>query len=99
MVVGFAREEWELIGFQQSKNKSKKYTAIIMNKENGKIKYIGFGSRKPLMEHYEDKTGLNLYEDLNHYDEERRKRFQQRFRSKFNPDYYSPTYMSYIYLW
>lgn len=98
-MVGYPKQEWELIGFQQSKNKKKKYTAIIMNKENGKIRYIGFGSRIPKMEHYEDITGLNLYEDLNHYDEERRRRFQQRFRSKYNPDYWSASQLSWEYLW
>ena len=68
----------EFIKFQKSKNKTKKYDAVLRNKETGNINRIGFGSRIPLMEQYKDATGLNLYSSLDHLDKKRRDNFRKR---------------------
>ena len=34
----YPRDQWELLGFTKSKNKNKKYDAILLNKKNDDIK-------------------------------------------------------------
>ena len=87
----------EFIKFQRSKNKKKKYDALIKNKETGNINRVSFGSRNPLMEHYRDTTGLGLYSSLDHLDKKRRDNFRKRMScdtaKKMTARYFSCNYL------
>jgi len=72
--------------------KTKKYTIIILDKNNRR-KVIHFGARG--MQQYKDKIGL--YSSLDSLDESRRKAFYDRF-GKTN-DKTSALYYSAKYLW
>jgi hypothetical protein len=88
----------EFIKFQRSKNKKKKYDALIKNKETGNINRVSFGSRNPLMEHYRDTTGLGLYSSLDHLDKKRRDNFRKRHNCK-DALIYTPRWLSCNFLW
>ena len=85
--------------FLKSPLKNKKYRVIS---PQGKI--IDFGDIR--YEHYKDQTGLNLYFNLNHNDDKRRRLYRLR-ASKIknkngeltykNPEY--ANYYSYNFLW
>ena len=87
----------DFIKFERSKNKRKKYDALIKNKETGNINRIGFGSRLPLMEQYKDTTGLGLYSSLDHLDKKRRDNFRKRHScdtaKKMTAQYFSCNYL------
>ena len=87
----------DFIRFERSKNKKKKYDALIKNKETGNIDHIGFGSRIPLMEQYRDTTGLGLYSSLDHLDKKRRDNFRKRHScdtaKKMTAKYFSCNYL------
>lgn len=89
--------EYKFIKFQRSNRLHKKYDAIIEDKTTKKIIRIPFGDVR--YENYKDKTGLNLYPKLIHRDKERRKLFRDRFNHIIKPNYFSPGYFSYYYLW
>ena len=89
---------YNFIGFEKSKNKRKKYDALLERKSDKNIKRIGFGSKIPLMEQYQDKTGLGLYSKLNHLDNKRRDNFLKRHDCK-NAEKYTPKWFSCEYLW
>ena len=95
----FPKKDYDLVGFKISTNPNKKYDAFIKNKNTGRLVKIGFGSRFPLMEHYKDQTGIGAYSKLDHLDDVRRQAFRNRFRHSYDPDYFSPLYMSWRYLW
>lgn len=82
-----------LLGFRKSTRKNKKYTAVLQN-ENNKQKLVHFGQLP--YQHYYDKIGL--YSDLNHLDEERRRKYQQRF-GRLPLKKYTPHWFSWNYLW
>ena len=89
---------YKLIGFRKSKRKNKKYDAILENKQTGKNKYVSFGQLP--YEHYEDKTGLDIYKHLNHYDKNRRRLYRIRAGSNdYQKVVFSPAYFSWNYLW
>lgn len=88
----------KLIGFRRSKNKRKKYDAILFDTATGKTKYVGFGSRIPLMQQYKDSTGLGLYSYLDHLDKDRRRSYRAR-HYKTHLKKYSPSYFSWHFLW
>lgn len=94
----YPKSEWSFLRFEISTQAKSKYDAIIRNDESGKIKRIPFGSRIPLMEQYKDRA-LGVYSYMDHLDEKRKQNFQNRFRRNFDPNYYSPTYFSMLYLW
>lgn len=71
-------------------------TGKMVRKPKGQI-YLPFGSSKH--ENYQDKTGLNLYPHLIHGDEKRRQAYRARAKGKIKPGFWSPSYMSYYYLW
>lgn len=90
--------------YYKSSRKDKKLMTNIDEKTGGST-WVHFGSKKPLMEHYFDKTGL-LDKKLNHGDKDRRKSYLARAKSikdkngkltKDNP--YSPNYHSIRILW
>ena len=93
----FPISENELIKFQKSNTKNKKYDAIIENKQTGKQYTIPFGDVR--YEQYKDSTGLELYKNLNHYDEVRKSHYKIRHANTFNKYYFSPSYFSWKYLW
>ena len=91
----YPKKEWKLVSIEKSTRDGKKYKATIENKKSKKQVSIHFGSTAH--QHYKDKKGL--YSHLDHNDKERRKRFQNRFRSRYNPNEYSATYFSWAILW
>lgn len=93
----FLKHDYVLVEFKKSRDPSKKYDAVIKNQKTDKTHIISFGSK--VHQHYRDVTPLKLYRDLDHNDTKRRENFRKRFRKLYNPDYYSPTQMSWEYLW
>lgn len=95
----YPKKDYDLIGFRISSRYNKKYDAIIKNKQDGTLVYIPFGSRSPLMQQYKDSTGIGAYSHLDHNDKVRRIKFRIRFKGQYDPDYFSPLYFSWVYLW
>ena len=95
------KSNYKFIGFEISHLKNKKYNAILKNKENHKLKKIPFGDKR--YEQYEDKTNLQAYKKLNHYDKERRRLYKIRhnyhYKKSIQNKIYSPSYFSMKYLW
>jgi hypothetical protein len=89
--------DYILRGFEKSKRKNKKYNALLFKKENGKIYAVPFGDNR--MEHYHDKTGLNMYPMQTHKDPERRRLYHLRHSKDVKEGMYSPGYFSMKYLW
>jgi hypothetical protein len=87
---------YEFIRFEKAKAKGKKYSAILMNTETKRTKRVNFGDSS--MEQYKDTTGLGLYSNLDHNDEDRRESFRARFRESAKVKY-SPSWFSYNFLW
>lgn len=91
----------ELYKIFKSKAKDKKYSVYVKG-DNGKAKLIHFGSLSH--QHYKDTTPLKLYSNLDHNDEERRKRYLQRakgikkqgkisFKDKNSSNYYAVKFL------
>ena len=78
--------------FCKSNRKNKKYSVYVHELN----KTIHFGDLR--YQHYEDKTPLQLYKYLNHYDIRRRELFKKR-HDKTRHKMYSPSWFSDIYLW
>ena len=79
----------DMLIFQKSNRKNKKYMVTL---PNGKI--IHFGDKK--YQQFEDKTPLQLYSHLNHYDEKRRRLYYLRHPIDFpfpSADYFSKKYL------
>jgi len=98
MVVIDEPDKYKFLHFQKSNNKTKKYDAILQNKDTGRKRTVAFGSRKPLMEQYIDKTGLGIYSKLDHKDKKRRENFLKRHDCS-NAKKFSSNYFSCKYLW
>ena len=78
----------------RSKMKNKKYS--IFTKEGNKYKYLlSFGDKR--YQQFKDNTPERLYKNLDHGDEERKKRYYQRHGKTNNKK--SPKYWSNKYLW
>lgn len=56
--------------------KGKKYAARVLIPSTGATKIINFGSSS--YQQYEDKTPLQLWKHLNHYDRKRRENYRKR---------------------
>jgi len=95
-MVYYDMKTHKLFGFQKSETKNKMYDAILIS-DDGDFIGVPFGDKR--FETYQDKTSLNLYPDLIHGDEKRRKRYRLRHRVYLKKGYYSPSYFSYYYLW
>jgi hypothetical protein len=93
----YSMADYDLIAFEKSHLPKKKYNAILANKKTGREVRIPFGAKNYYQ--YEDSTGLNLYKKFNHYDPERRRRFQKRHEGFLRKGMYSPSYFSFFYLW
>ena len=76
--------------------KGKKYSVLKLNDKTKQYEYLlSFGDKK--FQHYRDTTPLNLYENLNHYDNDRKKRYYQR-HGKEAPKY-SAKWFAHTFLW
>ena len=85
-------EDYQLIEFEPSNRKNKKYTAILKRNHDKKIFKIHFGDSR--YQQYKDNTKLNIYSHLNHNDKVRRKQYRLRhIGDKLNE--YGPGYFSY----
>ncbi len=91
------KKDYILDGFRKSKTKGKMYDAIIRHRKTDKTRSIPFGSID--YENYQDKTGLDLYPHLIHGNKKRRRNYRARHKGFIKPDFYSPSYFSYNYLW
>jgi len=69
---------------------NKKYKVYF---KNGRI--LSFGDKN--YKHYKDSTPLNLYSNLNHLDEERKKRYYKRHNKEY--DLISADTLSKVFLW
>jgi hypothetical protein len=90
----YSKKEYDLLKFQKSTSKNKKYDAILQNKLTKKIVKIPFGDKR--YQQFYDKIGL--YSSLNHNDKERRCLYIARHSKDINLPY-SPSYFSLNYLW
>jgi len=89
---------YEFLHFQKSKNRNKKYDAILQNKKTGRIKKVSFGSS--FNKHYHDSTGVGAWSHLNHYDEKRRDLYRKRAGvNGFQLRKFSPAWFSWNFLW
>jgi hypothetical protein len=93
----YSMKDYDLVKFEESHLKAKKYNAVIVERESGREIRVPFGSRGYWQ--YHDATGLNLYKDWNHNDKDRRHRFQQRHVRNLVKGMYSPAYFAFFYLW
>ena len=88
-------EEFKFLRFEKSRNKTKKYDALIQHVKTGKIKRVPFGMKGYAQ--YKDKTGLGLYSSLDHGDLKSRKNYRKRHfgedKNKFSSGYFSWKYM------
>ncbi len=90
-------KQYKLHGFERSRSKGKKYDAIIINKQTNRSTRIPFGAIG--YQQYRDSTGLGFYSRYNHNDRERRTRYRKRHVGHIKKGFYSPSWMSYKYLW
>ena len=93
----FKMKYYKFLGFEKSKRKNKMYNGILERKIDKKIVRIPFGSTE--YQNYQDKTGLNLYPELIHGDEKRRRLYRLRHQKNIISGYYSAGYLSIRYLW
>lgn len=92
-------EDYELVGFERSKVRGKKYDAILRRKKNTTrkgIRRVPFGAVG--YEQYRDSTGKGLYTHVNHGDPKRRRNYRTRHRGE-NKRKFSSGYFSWKYLW
>ena len=94
-MVYYPIDDYELIKFERSTHKNKKYDAYIKKKGTDKIVTVPFGDTR--YQQYEDRIGL--YSDLDHHDESRRDNYHSRQMGYLRDGYFSPGYFSMYYLW
>lgn len=88
--------DYKLLRFEKSRQKYKKYDAILQQKKSKKEIRISFGDNR--YEHYKDSTGLGLYSDKDHLNQQRRRNFRKRHAN--NAEYkFSSAYFAMKYLW
>lgn len=88
----YPEKEWDLIGFKRATG-MKKIIAILRNKESHKTKQLSFGQRGSST--FWDRTEVGG--DPTHHDEAKRKAYRARHK-KAGPKY-SPSWLSWTYLW
>ena len=96
MVVIENPDNYSFIKFQKSNTKSKKYDAVLYNKQLKKFKNVPFGAIG--YSQYEDNTGLGLYSHLNTHNKERRRLYRLRHAGEEKRKY-SSGWFSLKYLW
>ena len=95
--------EYTFIKIEKSKNKLKKYTAILsQNSDSNKFIRINFGglypSGKPYTQ-FKDSTNLKLYSKYDNNSDKKRKAYKARHSGFIKDGYYSAGYFSMKYLW
>jgi len=93
-MVFYSSKYYDLIGFEISNNRNKKYNCVLENKLTKKRVRVPFGDRN--YQQYFDK--LKVYSTLNHLDEKRRTNYLNRHK-KDNNTAYSASWFSRKYLW
>tara|TARA_R100001198_G_C5236677_1_gene214482 strand:- start:2445 stop:2738 length:294 start_codon:yes stop_codon:yes gene_type:complete len=93
----YPMKNFKFVRFEKSNTRFKKYDAIIQNKVLKTLHRIPFGDNRYF--HFFDKTPLNIYSHLNHYDKDRKRRFLARHKRYLEIGYYSPVWFSINYLW
>ena len=99
--MGYSKQEYKFVRFIKSKNKRKKYSAILQNKKTKREVKVDFGAIKPdgtPYEQYKDSTGLGLYSKYNHNDKKRRDSYRARHKND-NLNEYSAGYFAWHFLW
>lgn len=90
--------DYTLIKFERSKDSKKKYVAIVRNNKTLRTKRIPFGTRGHL--HYKDVTGLRLYSHNDHLDDDRRKRYRDKYKEDgLSNRAFKSSWFSYHFLW
>jgi hypothetical protein len=95
--MGYSKQEYKFVRFVKSKNKRKKYSAILQNKKTKREVKVDFGAIKPY-EQYKDSTGLGLYSKYGHNDKKRRDSYRARHKNDNLQDY-SACWFAWKYLW
>ena len=93
----YNKKEYTLLGYRKSNTKNKKYDAILKNNKTGRLRHVPFGDIR--YQNYHDLTKLNLYPNLLHGDNKRRKLYKARHKKDLKKGYYSPGYFSFYKLW
>lgn len=94
MVILKNPNNYELIEFQKSTVKNKKYDAILRNYINNKKIKISFGD----IRYQQYKDSLGLYSHLDHLDKKRKNAFRARHKKNID-NLYSSAWFSNMYLW
>lgn len=92
----YDKKIYNLLKFEVSKKKNKKYNAVLVNKKNNNVVRVPFGDKR--YEQYFD-AALGYYSKKNHLDPERRRLYRIRHDKDLKKGYYSPGFFSYFYLW
>jgi hypothetical protein len=95
MVVIDNPENYSFVKFVRSKTKTKKYDAVLYDKERKKFKSVPFGDNR--YGQYKDTTGLGLYSHKDTLDETRRENYRRRHegedKAKFSSGYFALKYL------
>ena len=93
-------ENYQLVGFERSRVRGKKYDAILLKKTTRKgraaVRRVPFGAVG--YEQYRDSTGKGVYTRVNHGDPKRRRNYRTRHHGE-NKRKFSSGYFSWKYLW
>ena len=98
-MVYYSMDSYRLQGFRRSRRKHKKYDALLKKKNGGvdEVVAVPFGDER--YQQYRDQVPLRLFSNLDHLDEQRRKRYHQRHKGFVRDGYFSPGHFSLKYLW
>ena len=96
----YSQTDYYFDRFIKSKNRKKKYTAVLVHRSTGRKVHVHFGGIRPNgvpYEHYRD-DAMRLYTKYNHEDKARRRRWLNRHaKDGFKP--FSASYFARKYLW
>jgi hypothetical protein len=100
----------KIMTIEQSKARGKKYTAKVKNFKTGQTRKINFGALG--YQQFKDRTKLQVYKDLNHFNKNRQERYYSRFskgiknrkkaieyEKQKSKGYYNAKILSHIFLW
>jgi fructose 1,6-bisphosphatase len=98
--------EWKIDNFYVSDRPEKKYYVVLVHKFDTSRRPVKmyFGGKKKEgnawvpYEQFRDSTPLGAYSDYDHGERDRLLNFLRR-HGPFNPHYFTPNLLSYVYLW
>lgn len=93
----YPKRDYDLLTFEKSRRKNKKYDAILKNKITHKLVRVPFGDSR--YGQYMDTTGLDLYSHLDNNDPSRLASYWNRHRKDVDLDHYTAGNFSLKYLW